>query len=125
MLPKVNTVARLTRDVELSFTPSQKAVAKFGIAADAKYGDKTTVCFLDCVAWGKTGEAIAKYFVKGKPIIVDGLLKTESWPGQDGQKRSKHVLTVNDWGFVPKDNTQAPKSEEPAEPTESTDDIPF
>ena len=111
MLPTIKTTGRLTRNVELSFLPNQTAVAKFGIACSEKYKDKETVCFLDCVCFGKSGEALAKYFTKGKPIEIVGKEKTDQWE-KDGKKHSKQVVNVSDWGFVPKDNAEKDKPQQ-------------
>lgn len=90
----------MTRDPEIRHTTTQKVVCDFGIAVNHKYGDKEEVMFLDCTAWEKTGEVIAEHFSKGKPILVTGRLRLETWDAKDGTKRSKHCLTVNSFSFI-------------------------
>lgn len=51
------------------------------------------------MAWGRTGEVIAQYMQKGRPILVSGRLDQRSWE-QDGQKRSKVEVVVEDFNFV-------------------------
>ena len=111
---KVILAGRITRDPELSFTPSQMAICKFGIAVnkswtgqDGQKNEKT--CFVDCTAFKKTAENINKYFRKGDPILIDGELEFDSWTAQDGTKRSKHGVTIMNFQFVKapeKDRTQ-------------------
>ena len=81
---------RLTRDVDLRIGDSGNGVAKFGIAVDrsVKKGDKWEheADFINCVAFGKTGEFVDKYFHKGDFIIVIGNLKTGNYTNKDGVK---------------------------------------
>lgn len=98
-------IGNLTRDPELKYLPSQTAVAEFGIAMnrkwrDAEGNDKEDVTFVDCAAFGKTGEIINEHFRKGKPIMVEGRLKYDSWEGKDGSKRSKLTVVVESFTFV-------------------------
>ena len=99
---KVMLMGNLTRDPELSYTPNQTSVVDFGIAINRKYKDKEEVCFVDCTAFGRTGENINKYFNKGKPIWLEGRLHQERWDAQDGSKRSKLKVIVESFTFLPR-----------------------
>lgn len=99
-------LGRLTRDVETKFTASEMAIANFSIAVDGRRKDDES-SFFDCTAFGKTAEAIAKWFSKGKPIILQYRLQQERWE-KDGQKRSKVSLIVEGFSFIPKTNDDAP-----------------
>lgn len=85
-------VGRLTRDAELKYTANGMAVCKFSIAVNRrrKSGEQwiEEANFFDIVVWGKQGEALNQYLVKGKLIGVDGELRQDRWE-QDGQNRSK------------------------------------
>ncbi|MBX3380937.1 MAG: single-stranded DNA-binding protein [Phycisphaeraceae bacterium] len=101
---KTILVGHLTRDVEVRAVGSG-SVTKFGIATNRNYttasGEKREeVFFGDCEAWGKTGEAIAKFFSKGRPILVEGRLKTESWDDESGKKKSATRIVVDSFAFV-------------------------
>ena len=81
---KVVILGNLTRDPELRATPSGLKLANFTVAINRNYtsqsGEKQTeTSFIDCVAWGKTGETIAKYFQKGRQILVSGRLNQRTW----------------------------------------------
>lgn len=85
----------LTGPVEMKFLPSGKAVGKFRLANNLKTATTTKTTFIDCVVWEKTAEIAQQYLVKGSPVLLEGRLDLEEWDAKDGQKRSKHVLTVS------------------------------
>src|SRR4051794_7368930 len=103
---KVILVGNLTRDPQLKYLPSQTAVAEFGIAMNRKWRDqqgqdREEVCFVDCAAFGKTGEFINQYFTKGKPILIEGRLKYDQWEDkQGGGKRSRLTVVAENVSFV-------------------------
>jgi single-strand DNA-binding protein len=87
---KVVLVGRLSADVELKYTPSGTAVAKFGLAVGGKpkQDGSDSVSFFNIVVWGKAGETCSNYLSKGKQIAIDGRLEQRSWTAQDGSRRS-------------------------------------
>lgn len=103
---KVFLMGNLTRDPELTYTPNQMAVCKFGLAVNRKFkgrdgSEREDVLFVDCTAFDKRGEAISQYLTKGKPVFVEGSLKLDSWDDkQTGQKRSKLYVIVENFQFV-------------------------
>ncbi len=121
---KVILMGNLTRDPELKTLPSQTrtglrpphVVCDFGLAVnrrwkDASGADREEVLFIDCAAFGKTGETIAGNLTKGRPIHIEGRLRLEQWEQQDGQRRSKIRVIVEQFRFVdPK-----PGNDQPAE----------
>lgn len=80
---------RLTRDPEVKTLDSGTTVAKFTVAWSERYKEKESKLFLDCTAWGSTGEFVERYFSKGQEIIVEGKIVQEEWADKDGviQKR--------------------------------------
>ncbi|GAB6392470.1 MAG: single-stranded DNA-binding protein [Treponematales bacterium] len=91
-------VGRLTRDAELKYTANGQAVCKFSIAVNRrrKNGDnwEDEPSFFDIVLWGRSGEALNQYLLKGKAIGVEGELRQDRWQ-QDGQNRSKVEVVAN------------------------------
>ncbi len=85
-------VGRLTRDSELRYTQNGTPIVKFSMAVNRrkKTGEEWVeeVSFFDVVFWGKMGESINQYLVKGKQVAVTGELRQNRWE-QDGQPRSK------------------------------------
>ena len=102
---KVLLMGNLTKDPQLSYTPSQTAVVDFGLATNRRWtgkdgSQKDETCFVDCRAFGKLAENINKYLKKGMPLFVEGRLTFDSWTSQDGTKRSKHRVTVENFRFI-------------------------
>ncbi|MDR0587181.1 MAG: single-stranded DNA-binding protein [Treponema sp.] len=97
-LNHVVLIGRLTRDSELKYTASGQAVCKFSIAVNRrkKNGDQWVdePNFFDIVLWGRQGETLNQYLVKGKLVGVDGELRQDRWE-QDGQNRSKVEIIAN------------------------------
>ena len=91
-------VGRLTRDAELKYTTSGQAVCKFSLAVNRarKNGEQweEEANFFDIVLWGKRGEALNQYLLKGKSVAVEGELRQDRWQ-QDGQNRSKVEIVAN------------------------------
>jgi single-strand DNA-binding protein len=91
-------IGRLTRDAELKYTSGGQAVCKFAIAVNKrrKQGEQWVdeANFFDIVLWGRSGETLNQYLVKGKQIAVEGELHQNRWE-QDGQSRSKIEIMAN------------------------------
>lgn len=90
MLNHIVLQARLVRDPELRRLPSGKSVVSVSVACDrdfAKDGGEKETDFIDIVAFGGTADHLAKWFAKGKMIIVSGRLQIRTWTDKDGNKR--------------------------------------
>jgi len=103
---KVLLLGNLTRDPQLSYTPNQTAVVDFGVATNRRWtgqdgSQREETCFVDCRAFGRTAENINKFFSKGKPIFLEGRLTFDAWTAQDGSKKSKLRVTVENFQFLP------------------------
>ncbi|MHC4622931.1 MAG: single-stranded DNA-binding protein [Planctomycetota bacterium] len=142
---KVLLMGNLTRDPQLSYTPNQTAVVDFGIAVNRRWkgqdgNQREETCFADCRAFGRMAENINKYLSKGRPVFVEGRLTLDSWTAQDGTKRSKHRVTVENFQFLPggagsgagegqtrmdKSDSQTTGTSFGAEQEVGADDIPF
>lgn len=105
-LNNVILVGRLTRDTELRYTPNGTAVASFALASSNQYGTgdnkKETVSYFDCIAWSKLAEICAEYAKKGTRVAIDGRLQQRRWDDQDGNKRSKVEIVVENLQFLSK-----------------------
>jgi len=144
-LNHVVLIGRLTRDAEIKYTAGGQAVCKFSIAVNRrkKVGDnwEDEANFFDIVLWGKQGESLQSYLVKGKMVGVDGELRQDRWQ-QDGQNRSKVEIVANYLQLLGgggqssgerQNNNNAPGSQDNSysQPRENgshtgfTDDIPF
>lgn len=145
---KVVLMGNLTRDPELRAIPSGQNVCSFSLAVNRTWKNASgeqqeAVDYIDCNVWGKPAEIINQYMKKGSGILVSGRLQQRSWE-QEGQKRSKVEVVVEDFNFVgggPGDgggsssasSSSTPKSSSKSEPVVedlgdepiNLDDIPF
>ena len=101
---KVIMMGRLTRDPETRYSQAAEpvAVVRFGIAVNRRFKreGQPDADFFDCTAFGKQGENIAKFFAKGRMILVSGSLQNHSWDDQQtGQKRFKTDVIVDEFHF--------------------------
>ncbi len=99
MFNKVIMVGNLTRDLELRYAPSGTAIGNTGIATSRKFKSGTgesreEVCFVDITFFGRTAEIANQYLRKGSKVLVEGRLKYDTWDDQNGNRRSKHSVTV-------------------------------
>lgn len=96
----IQLLGNLARDPEVRYTQTGRAVATFTVAASNTYIDSATnetkeqTAFVNCVAWGKTGEAVGN-LRKGNRCFVEGRLQTRSYETQDGQKRYVTEVVAN------------------------------
>lgn len=93
---KVILVGNLTRDPQVRYTPGGTAVAEIGLAVNRQWFDKQTnsrreeVTFVDVTLWGRTAEIAGEYLGKGRQVLIEGRLQTDTWDDKEtGQKRSK------------------------------------
>jgi len=96
-MPDVNKVllaGRLTRDPELRYLPSGMAMCKLGLAVSRVYktkeGEKREeTMFINATVWGKTAEYCNEYIRKGRPVLVEGALRSYEFEDKNsGQKRT-------------------------------------
>lgn len=96
----VQILGNLARDPEVRFTKTGRAVATFTVAATNTYIDSATnetkeqTAFINCVAWGKTGEAVGNC-KKGERLFVEGRLQTRSYEYSNGQKKYVTEVVAN------------------------------
>ena len=97
---KVVLIGRLTKDPELKYTPGDgTAICRITVAVNRQF-KKDEADFINCVAFGKTGETIAQHFTKGRQIALVGNIKTGSYQAQDGTKRYTTDIAVDEFEFI-------------------------
>jgi single-strand DNA-binding protein len=144
---KVILAGNLTRDPELRYTPKGTAVARITLAVNRTYtagegGEKKEeVSFVDVDVWGRQAEVISQYMKKGRPLLVEGRLKQDTWEDKNTkQKQSKLKVVLESFSFIDSGNrggdgggsaparsssAATPPAESPdAEPPQD-DDVPF
>lgn len=99
MYNKIILAGNLTRDIEIKYTQGGSAIGNTAIATSRKFKSATgeqkeEVLFIDLTFFGRTAEIANQYLRKGSKVLVDGRLKLDQWTAQDGSKRSRHSVTV-------------------------------
>lgn len=101
---KVILSGRLTKDPEIRYSQSTEPVAitRFSIAVNRRFkrDGEPDADFFNCVAFGKNGEFISKYFTKGKMIGIVGSIRNNSWTDNNGQKRVSTEIFVEEAEFL-------------------------
>jgi len=136
----INTVTlggNLTKDPELKFTASGKAVCRLSMAVNRparKGSDKSGADFFNITAWEKSGEACAQHLKKGSAIVVEGVLRYESWKDKEGNMKSKTGVVARVVHFVDSEPAAEPVPREQQAPkpaaqvdlaTSGDDNLPF
>ena len=102
---RIVLMGNLTGDPQLSFTPWNTPICKFRLATNHKWKDRDgnlqeEVCFVDCTLFGRSAEPFNQYLKKGQPVLVEGRLRLDQWTSPEGEKKSKHVVIVDNFTFV-------------------------
>lgn len=120
---------RLTRDPELRQTNSGIPVCGFTVAWSEKRGENEIKLFLPVTAWRGTADLVAKYFIKGQEIIVEGKLTQRDWTDNDGNRRTVIELQAEHVHFCGGKRSEAAPPPEPHEPFSELEDgdgeLPF
>jgi len=101
----ITLIGNLTGDPELRFTPSGAAVANFTVASTPRTFDRQTqewkdgeAMFINCAAWRNLAENVAESLTKGSRVIVSGRLRSRSYEGREGEKRTVFEIEVDEIG---------------------------
>lgn len=121
MINSVTLIGRVTQDIEVRKTNTNKSVASFTLAVGDKNSESS---FINMTAWNKTAELLAQYAPKGKQIGVTGRLQTRIWE-KDGDKRKATEVIVEQVQFLSDGKTQVAKSSENLGTPVDLNEIPF
>ena len=103
---RVNISGNLTRDPELRATGSGMQILRFGVAVNDRARNQQTgewedrPNFVDCVVFGNRADALSRLLSKGSKVAIEGKLRYSSWETQDGQRRSKLEVVVDEVEFL-------------------------
>lgn len=97
-------LGRLTRDPVIKASQSGMTIARFTLAVNRlnKKGQNQEADFINCVAFGKTAEAIGNYVYKGQRLLVEGRIQTGSYTSKSGEKKYTTEISVNRAEFIEK-----------------------
>ena len=148
---KVILVGRLGRDPEVKYTPSGAPVAKFSLATDESFKDRSGELqkhteWHNIVSWNKLAEICGQYLTKGKLVYIEGSIRSRQWEDQAGNKRTSYEIIARTMQMLgskadserPAVTATAPSpmpertpvekppaAEPPAEPEITDEDVPF
>lgn len=136
---KVLITGNLTRDSELRETPSGFQVLNFGVAVNDRKKNQSTgqwedyANFVDCTMFGNRAASVSRFLAKGAKVAIEGKLRWSQWETQDGGKRSKLEVVVDELEFMSRNENgsqgQAYGRGEVAQPAMEAvpydDEIPF
>jgi len=114
---KVVLVGNLVTDPELKEIGDNNSVVRFRMAINRRYTTKSgekkeDTTYIDCEMWGPRAGVIAEYVKKADPILVEGHLKQENWENKDGEKRSKILVSIEDFEFLQRRSSEQKESSE-------------
>ena len=116
---------RLTKSAELKYTQNQKPFVSFSIAVNESIKDGATgewssrANYFDVTAWGKYGEAVAKYMTKGREILISGHLRQDRWTNQEGKTQTRVGIVADNFELL-----REPKGSNPASPNDTPQQTP-
>lgn len=103
---RIILMGNLTRDPEYRQLPSGQGVCRLSLATNRQFKNRQSdqlvqeVCYIDIDVWGAQAESCKQYLQKGRPILVEGRLKYDTWQDQAGQNRSKHSIVAERVTFL-------------------------
>lgn len=102
---KVILIGNLTKNIDLKYLTTGVAVGESSMAINQVYKkqDGTKVqdtCFIDIVMYGRSAEISNQYLKKGSKLCIEGKLNFQQWSDQNGNKRSKHIVSVEKVEFL-------------------------
>lgn len=110
MLNNVNLCGRLTRDIDLRYTQSGKAVGSFSLAVNRNFKNSDgdyEADFINCTIWGKSAENLANFVSKGSLINVSGRLNTRNYDNKQGQKVYVTEVIVENFDLLDSKNKKS------------------
>ncbi|MGH9357818.1 MAG: single-stranded DNA-binding protein [Terriglobia bacterium] len=141
---KVILIGRLGKDPEVKYTTNGSPVAKFSVATDEVFKDRSgeqqrRTEWHNIVAWNKLAEICGEYLTKGKQVYIEGSIRSRQWEDQSGNKRTAYEIVARDMKMLgskaegdrsaqperPMADSEPPASPPATPPEMSDDDIPF
>lgn len=132
---RANLIGRLTKDIDLRYTTSQMAIARFTLAInrkltkekrqEAEANNQPTADFINCIAFGKTAETLSNYVGKGNQLAIEGHIQTGSYENKEGRTIYTTDVIVDGFTFIDsRQDTQKSTDYSDFIPV-NNDDIPF
>jgi single-strand DNA-binding protein len=124
---RVVMIGNLTRDPDYKQLTSGQPVCRLGLASNRQYRNKQSgsmvqeVCFIDVDVFGPQAESCRLYLQKGRPVLIEGRLKFDSWQSPEGQARTKHSIVADRVVFLSTGGAQLDEAGDQAQDSSSAD----
>ena len=102
-------IGKITKDIELRYTPSNKAVVQISLAVNNGKDDTT---FIRLTAFDKLAELVSKYCKKGDLIGTQSIIKNHNWEDKNGNKHYEYSFIINKISFLAKSNKEEAKKQD-------------
>ena len=126
---KAILIGRLTKDPELRYTSSNRAVCQFTVAIDRPFTNQASgqreADFINVVAWDKTGENVGKYMSKGRLIAVEGRIQTRNYDNSEGRKVYVTEVVASNVQFLESKNATSSNNEFNSMPEPPIEKTPY
>ena len=126
---KAILIGRLTRDPEVRYTSSNRAVCQFTIAIDRPFTNQASgqreADFINIVAWDKTGENVGKYMTKGRLVAVEGRIQTRNYENNEGRRVYVTEVVANNVQFLESRNATTNNSSFDSMPEPPQEKTPY
>ena len=127
---RIIIMGNLTRDPELKQLGSSQSVCRLGLASNRQYKNRQNgemvqeVLYIDVDVWGPQADTCKQFLEKGRPVLIEGRLKLDSWQDTDGKQRSKHSIVADRVVFLTQTGEGAVRSkDEELSPLEPRNDV--
>lgn len=104
---QITIAGRLTKDAELRYSQSGKAISSFSVACNSGYGDKKTVQYFNCALFGDRAEKTSQYLKKGSPLTVFGEFNCREYDKKDGSKGYSLDVNVSNFELQGRSNNSS------------------
>lgn len=109
---RVSITGNLTREPELRATAGGTQMLAFGVAVNDRRKNPQTGAwedvpnFVDCIVFGSRAEAVSRFISKGSKVAIEGKLRFSAWENNEGQRRSKLEVIVDEIDFMSRQGQQ-------------------
>ena len=103
---RIILMGNLTRDPEHRQLPSGQGVCRLSLATNRQFKNKQSdtlvqeVCYIDVDVWGAQAESCRQYLQKGRPVLVEGRLKFDTWKDTEGNPKQRHSILADSVVFL-------------------------
>jgi single-strand DNA-binding protein len=119
----LNFTGGLGRDCETRFTAKGDAITSFSVALSSGYGESKLTTWLNCSIFGKRGEALAPYLLKGSQVAISGEFSARPYTSKAGEEKLSLEVRVNDLTLIGGKQEGGKAADKPSSPKAEVSDF--